>query len=170
MVETSAKRRPPIQTDSAFLLDISHASQTSAAPSYLKGPTVTATLSVSPPTRLSIRLPSYFPTRHRDFLGPVLLYHVLQVGHSSLLPDIADIQISYRLDRLLLLLDTGSSSSVRNTAAKQLAQLAVKSVTSNVALIDEDSKSKRQQATLRDKTSWAELMAVVARVCAAFTI
>jgi TATA-binding protein-associated factor len=68
------------------------------------------------------------------------------------------------LDRLLLLLDTGSSTSVRNTAAKQLAQLAVKSVTSDVALVEEDNKSSRQQATLRDRGSWAELMSVVARV------
>ncbi|KAJ2931331.1 hypothetical protein H1R20_g5658, partial [Candolleomyces eurysporus] len=66
--------------------------------------------------------------------------------------------------RLLLLLDTGSSSSVRNTAAKQLAQLAVKSVTSDVALVEEDNKSSRQQATLRDRGSWAELMSVVARI------
>ncbi|TFK29824.1 hypothetical protein FA15DRAFT_690571 [Coprinopsis marcescibilis] len=72
-----------------------------------------------------------------------------------------------RLDRLLLLLDTGSSTSVRNTAAKQLAQLAVKSVTSDVAFIDDDAKDtklNRQQVTLRDRTSWAELMAVVARI------
>ncbi|EFI28392.1 Mot1 [Coprinopsis cinerea okayama7 len=53
---------------------------------------------------------------------------------------------------------------MENTAAKQLAQLAVKSVTSDVAVIEEDTKSKRQQATLRDRTSWAELMAVVARI------
>ncbi|KAF5324890.1 hypothetical protein D9611_004580 [Ephemerocybe angulata] len=69
-----------------------------------------------------------------------------------------------RLDRLLLLLDTGSSTSVRNTAAKQLAQLAVKSVTSHVAIIEEDAKANRQQETLRDRASWAELMSVVARI------
>ncbi|TFK42701.1 SNF2 superfamily chromatin remodeling protein [Crucibulum laeve] len=69
-----------------------------------------------------------------------------------------------RLDRLLLLLDTGSSTSVRNTAAKQLAQLAAKSVISDVALVEEDVKSTRLQASLGDRASWSELMAVVARI------
>ncbi|KAH7927090.1 hypothetical protein BV22DRAFT_1193901 [Leucogyrophana mollusca] len=68
-----------------------------------------------------------------------------------------------RLDRLLLLLDTGSSSSVRNTAAKQLAQLAAKSVISDVA-IEDDVKSTRQHASLGDSSAWSELMAVVARI------
>lgn len=70
----------------------------------------------------------------------------------------------FRLDRLLLLLDTGSSASVRNTAAKQLAQLAVKSVTGDVTS-EEDVKSNRQHISLGDPSAWAELMAVVARVC-----
>ena len=73
--------------------------------------------------------------------------------------------IEHRLDRLLLLLDTGSSTSVRNTAAKQLAQLAVKSVISDVAIVEDDFKSNRQSVALADRSSWAELMAVVARVC-----
>lgn len=68
-----------------------------------------------------------------------------------------------RLDRLLLLLDTGSSTSVRKTAAKQLAQLAAKSVISDVA-VEEDIKTNRHQSSLGDPSSWAELMAVVARV------
>ncbi|THV07958.1 SNF2 superfamily chromatin remodeling protein [Dendrothele bispora CBS 962.96] len=68
-----------------------------------------------------------------------------------------------RLDRLLLLLDTGSSTSVRNTAAKQLAQLAAKSVTSDVA-IAEDIKTSRQHVSLGDPAAWRELMAVVARI------
>ncbi|KAH7908585.1 hypothetical protein BJ138DRAFT_1157339 [Hygrophoropsis aurantiaca] len=68
-----------------------------------------------------------------------------------------------RLDRLLLLLDTGSSSSVRNTAAKQLAQLAAKSVISDVATED-DVKTTRQHASLGDSSAWSELMAVVARI------
>jgi TATA-binding protein-associated factor len=67
------------------------------------------------------------------------------------------------LDRLLLLLDTGSSTSVRNTAAKQLAQLAAKSVISDVAL-EEDLKNPRQHVSLGDPQAWAELMSVVARV------
>ncbi|KAF9049234.1 SNF2 superfamily chromatin remodeling protein [Hymenopellis radicata] len=68
-----------------------------------------------------------------------------------------------RLDRLLLLLDTGSSTSVRTTAAKQLAHLAVKSVTGDVA-IEEEVKTNRHHAFIGDPSSWAELMAVVARI------
>ncbi|KAF5372870.1 hypothetical protein D9758_001613 [Tetrapyrgos nigripes] len=68
-----------------------------------------------------------------------------------------------RLDRLLLLLDTGSSTSVRNTAAKQLAQLAAKSVTSDIA-IAEDVKANRQHVSFGDPAAWRELMAVVARI------
>ncbi|EMD34416.1 hypothetical protein CERSUDRAFT_117290 [Gelatoporia subvermispora B] len=69
-----------------------------------------------------------------------------------------------RLDRLLLLLDTGSSTSVRTTAAKQLAQLAAKSVIGDVTLVEEDIKTNRQHVTLNDSTAWSELMAVVARI------
>ncbi|GLB35068.1 putative protein with domain of unknown function (DUF3535) [Lyophyllum shimeji] len=69
-----------------------------------------------------------------------------------------------RLDRLLLLLDTGSSISVRTTAAKQLAQLAAKSVSGDVALKEEDVKSKPQHGVPGDPSAWAELMAVVARI------
>ncbi|KAF8969946.1 SNF2 superfamily chromatin remodeling protein [Flammula alnicola] len=71
-----------------------------------------------------------------------------------------------RLDRLLLLLDTGSSTSVRNTAAKQLAQLAVRSVISDVTIVEDDIKTgaTRQQIPLNDSTAWAELLAVVARI------
>ncbi|KAF7359286.1 TBP associated factor [Mycena sanguinolenta] len=68
-----------------------------------------------------------------------------------------------RLDRLLLLLDTGSSTSVRNTAAKQLAQLAAKSVISDVAL-EEEIKNSRQHISQGDPQAWAELMSVVARI------
>ncbi|KAJ7632150.1 SNF2 superfamily chromatin remodeling protein [Roridomyces roridus] len=68
-----------------------------------------------------------------------------------------------RLDRLLLLLDTGSSSSVRNTAAKQLAQLAAKSIITDVALED-DHKNARQHVSQGDPQAWGELMAVVARI------
>ena len=72
-------------------------------------------------------------------------------------------QCSCRLDRLLLLLDTGSSTSVRNTAAKQLAQLAAKSVISDLA-VEDDIKFSRQHVSLGEPSAWAELMAVVARV------
>jgi TATA-binding protein-associated factor len=53
---------------------------------------------------------------------------------------------------------------VRNTAAKQLAQLAAKSVISDVVINEEDIKSSRQHVSLGDPSAWAELMAVVARV------
>ncbi|KAJ7063461.1 SNF2 superfamily chromatin remodeling protein [Mycena amicta] len=68
-----------------------------------------------------------------------------------------------RLDRLLLLLDTGSSTSVRNTAAKQLAQLAAKSVISDVAL-EEDVKTPNKHVSQIDPQAWADLMSVVARI------
>lgn len=70
------------------------------------------------------------------------------------------------MDRLLLLLDTGSSPSVRNTAAKQIAQLAVKSVVTDVALVEDDFKTgtSRHQIPLNDSSAWTELLAVVARV------
>ncbi|KAH9063809.1 hypothetical protein EDB83DRAFT_2519959 [Lactarius deliciosus] len=71
--------------------------------------------------------------------------------------------MSSRLDRLLLLLDTGSTTSVRTTAAKQLAQLAAKSVISDVALEDE-VKAHRHHQPLGDPSGWTELMAVIARV------
>lgn len=69
-----------------------------------------------------------------------------------------------RLDRLLLLLDTGSSTSVRSTAAKQLAQLAVKSVITDVAFVEEDIKTLRQNIAFKDEQAWSELLAVLARV------
>ena len=71
-----------------------------------------------------------------------------------------------RLDRLLLLLDTGSSASVRQTAAKQLAQLAAKAVTADVTTLQDDVKVSRQHAERGDPAAWAELMAVLARVSA----
>ncbi|CAL1703532.1 unnamed protein product [Somion occarium] len=69
-----------------------------------------------------------------------------------------------RLDRLLLLLDTGSSTSVRTTAAKQLAQLAAKSVISDVSIVEEDVKVHRHRTDVCDSSNWSELMAVVARI------
>lgn len=72
--------------------------------------------------------------------------------------------MSSRLDRLLLLLDTGSSTSVRTTAAKQLAQLAVKSVTSDINIVEDDVKSSRQHISQADRSAWNDLMAVVARI------
>ncbi|KAL1694700.1 hypothetical protein GGG16DRAFT_87332 [Schizophyllum commune] len=72
--------------------------------------------------------------------------------------------MSSRLDRLLLLLDTGSSASVRQTAAKQLAQLAAKAVTADVTTLQDDVKVGRQHAERGDPAAWAELMAVLARI------
>jgi TATA-binding protein-associated factor len=72
------------------------------------------------------------------------------------------------LDRLLLLLDTGSSTSVRSTAAKQLAQLAVKSVIIDVAFVEEDIKTVRQNVAFKDEQAWSELLAVLARVRLSF--
>ena len=71
------------------------------------------------------------------------------------------------MDRLLLLLDTGSTPLVRSTAAKQLAQLAVKGVISDVSIVEDDLKKSaqsRQQAALVDSAAWSELLSVVARV------
>jgi TATA-binding protein-associated factor len=74
--------------------------------------------------------------------------------------------ITIRLDRLLILLDTGSTPLVRSTAAKQLAQLAVKGVISDVSIVEDDLKSaqSRQQVSLVDGAAWSELLSVVARV------
>ncbi len=101
-------------------------------------------------------------------LGPDCpVWHEFKASHASLVVPLlcAKIRDANRLDRLLLLLDTGSSASVRTTAAKQLAQLAVKSVTSDVVLVEDDIKSNRQQASQVDRSAWNELMSVVARVC-----
>jgi TATA-binding protein-associated factor len=75
-----------------------------------------------------------------------------------------DIGLSPRLDRLLVLLDTGSSSNVRQTAAKQLAELAAKSVIGDVK-IEEDVKNLRSDIPRADVAAWAELMGVIGRVC-----
>lgn len=56
---------------------------------------------------------------------------------------------------------------MRNTAAKQLAQLAVKSVIGDVAVEDDIKSTNRSSATVGDSLAWAELLAVVARVCIA---
>ena len=52
---------------------------------------------------------------------------------------------------------------MRSTAAKQLAQLAVKGVISDVSVVEDDLKS-RQQVALVDGPAWSELLSVVARV------
>ncbi|KAF8590478.1 SNF2 chromatin remodeling protein [Ramaria rubella] len=71
--------------------------------------------------------------------------------------------MSSRLDRLLVLLDTGSNSNIRSTAAKQIAQLAVKSVRSDVP--DNEWSVKHQtSSSARDVGEYSELMAVVGRI------
>ena len=72
--------------------------------------------------------------------------------------------MSSRLDRLLVLLDTGSSTSVRTTAAKQLAQLAAKSIRSDVGGNDDVNKLRIDGSLVGDASAWSELMSVVARV------
>ena len=69
-----------------------------------------------------------------------------------------------RLDRLLILLDTGSNNNVRTTAAKQIVQLAVKSVRSDVPADEWDVKQHPSSST-KDTGKYAELMAVVGHVC-----
>ncbi|KAF8520167.1 SNF2 chromatin remodeling protein [Hysterangium stoloniferum] len=71
--------------------------------------------------------------------------------------------MSSRLDRLLVLLDTGSNNNVRGTAAKQIAQLAVKSVRSDVPDDEWDVKQQTSSST-KDSGEYAELMAVVGRI------
>lgn len=56
---------------------------------------------------------------------------------------------------------------MRSTAAKQLAQLAVKGVISDVSIVEDDLKKSaqsRQQTSLVDSAAWSELLSVVARV------
>lgn len=55
---------------------------------------------------------------------------------------------------------------MRSTAAKQLAQLAVKGVISDVSIVEDDLKSaqSRQHVSLVDGAAWSELLSVVARV------
>ncbi|GJJ12235.1 hypothetical protein Clacol_006476 [Clathrus columnatus] len=72
--------------------------------------------------------------------------------------------MSSRLDRLLVLLDTGSNSNVRNTAAKQIAQLAVKTVRSDVPDNEWDVKQQSSSSSIRDTEDYGELMAVVGRI------
>jgi hypothetical protein len=60
------------------------------------------------------------------------------------------------LDRLVSLLESGSSSSIRQTAAKQLAQLATKNVSGDIPFVADDSK--------HHAADYSSLMAVVSRV------
>jgi TATA-binding protein-associated factor len=77
-----------------------------------------------------------------------------------------------RLDRLLTLLDTGSSSSVRATAARQIAQIAVKAVRHDVSSEDtvdvDDSPHKPDPRHETDSDGWGEVMAVVTKVSKCF--
>ena len=97
---------------------------------------------------------SNFPRRSRDGFQVSSVYFV---PCPWLIPEC-------RLDRLLILLDTGSNNNVRATAAKQIAQLAVKSVRSDVPADEWDVKQHPSSST-KDTGEYAELMAVVGRVC-----
>jgi hypothetical protein len=115
------------------------------------------------PKQINIFQPQIDSPARSDYLP---LRNVLKVAPTaSFLPfAFVDLFLYQRLDRLLLLLDTGSTNSVRTTAAKQLAQLAAKSVISDVAFED-DVKAHRHHQPLGDSSGWTELMAVIARVC-----
>lgn len=130
---------------------------------YIKGDLKARALSENPP----VNKPKYTVGKPLIASGPVCqLRHDFKVS-SRPYSGITRLNEKFRLDRLLLLLDTGSSPSVRNTAAKQLAQLAVKSVISDVTIIEDDIKTgaSRQHIPRNDSTAWAELLSVVARVC-----
>ncbi|KDQ06750.1 hypothetical protein BOTBODRAFT_39402 [Botryobasidium botryosum FD-172 SS1] len=76
-----------------------------------------------------------------------------------------------RLDRLLLLLDNAPSPAVRDTAARQIAQFAAKSVrgdvSSHVAVVDVDApapSSSSSSAVHATASEWQEVMAVVGKI------
>ena len=79
---------------------------------------------------------------------------------------------THRLDRLLLLLDTGSSSAIRETAARQIAQFAAKSVakdagTADIIFKDGPSTSAASAQVWQGTPSeWADVMAVVGKASA----
>ncbi|KZV99116.1 hypothetical protein EXIGLDRAFT_258645 [Exidia glandulosa HHB12029] len=72
--------------------------------------------------------------------------------------------MSSRLDRLLLLLDTGSSQAIRTTAAKQLAHLAAKTVRRDVAGDEAVDAAKAAASVSTSDIEWTELLAVVSRI------
>jgi len=72
-----------------------------------------------------------------------------------------------RLDRLLVLLDTGSSAAIRTTAAKQLAHLAAKTIRIDVGDDSTPAVSTSTSAAplvVSSHDEWLELFTVVARV------
>ncbi|KAG8900146.1 TATA-binding protein-associated factor mot1, partial [Tulasnella sp. 403] len=70
-----------------------------------------------------------------------------------------------RLDRLLLLLDTGSSPAVRAAAAKQVAQIAAKSVSEDVAADPGiDGPSTNVHVWHAPSSDWSQVLAVVSRL------
>ncbi|KAG9012882.1 TATA-binding protein-associated factor mot1 [Tulasnella sp. 427] len=76
--------------------------------------------------------------------------------------------MSSRLDRLLLLLDTGASPAVRAAAAKQVAQIAAKSVSEEVptdTTTGVDAPSASNVHVYHPPSSdWSQVMAVVSRL------
>jgi hypothetical protein len=75
-----------------------------------------------------------------------------------------------RLDRLLQLLDNGSSATIRAAAAKQIGQIAAKCITADLALEHSDiniNPSLDVKPVLPDvdrSKEWSAVMSVVARV------
>ncbi|KAG8931790.1 TATA-binding protein-associated factor mot1 [Tulasnella sp. 418] len=73
--------------------------------------------------------------------------------------------MSSRLDRLLLLLDSGASPAVRAAAARQIAQIAAKSVNKDVAADSGvESTSAHTHVWHTPSSDWTEVMAVVSRI------
>ena len=83
---------------------------------------------------------------------------------------ISHIPVISRLDRLLQLLDNGSSATIRAAAAKQIGQIAAKCITADLALEHSDiniNPSLDVKPVLPDgdrSKEWSGVMSVVARV------
>ena len=72
----------------------------------------------------------------------------------------------HSLDRLLLLLDTGSSSAIRETAARQIAQIAAKNVAKDAGadIVFKDLPSTSTHVWQGTSAEWADVMKVVGKV------
>ena len=71
-----------------------------------------------------------------------------------------------RLDRLLVLLDSGSSPAIRETAARQIAQFAAKNVAKDAGVFQDASLAPSTSTAIWQGTSseWNDVMAVVGKV------
>lgn len=79
-----------------------------------------------------------------------------------------NISSSSRLDRLLVLLDSGSSPAIREAAARQIAQFAAKNVAkdagADIVLQDGPSASTSTAVWQGTSSEWTDVMAVVGKV------